>query len=467
MPLHRTTRATRTSREFLSTGPQFARAGEVQPIPRLRVPDGEMDADTAYQVVHDELILDGSSRLNMATFVTTWMDPRAARLMAETLDKNMIDKDEYPQTAELELRCVHMIADLWNAPASDEATGTSTVGSSEAVMLGGLALLRKWRERRKAAGLPADNPNMVTGINVQVAWEKFARYWDVEPRYAPMAEGRLHLTGPEAAKLVDENTIGVIAVLGSTFDGSYEPVKQIGEALDAVQAETGVDVPIHVDAASGGFVAPFLDADLEWDFRVPRVRSINASGHKYGLVYPGVGWVIWRDASDLPEDLIFHVNYLGGDMPTFALNFSRPGSQVVAQYYNLIRLGRDGYRRVHQASRDNAMSLSSGIAEMGPFELLSKGDELPVFSFKLRDGVENYSVYDLAAKLRERGWLVPSYSLPADLEDTHVIRLVIRNGFSRDMADILLADIRASVSYFEGLSGPMPHDPAHGPSFHH
>jgi len=467
MALHRTSRDAGTSQDFLTTRPQFARAGEVQPIPRLRLPDTEMDADTAFQVVHDELILDGSSRLNLATFVTTWMDPQAERLMALTLDKNMVDKDEYPQTAELELRCVHMIADLWNAPQSEAATGTSTVGSSEAVMLGGLALHRKWRARQAAAGKPTDRPNFVTGINVQVAWEKAARYWDIELRTAPMAEGRLHLTADEAVKLVDENTIGVIAVLGSTFDGSYEPVKEISDALDKLQAETGLDVPIHVDGASGGFVAPFLDPDLEWDFRVPRVRSINASGHKYGLVYPGVGWVIWRDSSDLPEDLVFHVNYLGGDMPTFALNFSRPGSQVVAQYYNLIRLGHTGYRRIHQASRDTAMHLSEGIDAMGSFRLLSRGDELPVFSFALKDDVKNFTVYDLAAKLRERGWLVPSYSLPADLEDTHVIRLVIRNGFSRDMADILLTDIAAAVSYFDGLSGPMPHDPAHTPSFHH
>ena len=466
MPLHRRGPAAR-AHDFLTTRPQFARPGEIEPIPRLRIPEGEMDADTAFQVVHDELILDGSSRLNLATFVTTWMEPQAVALMGQALDKNMIDKDEYPQTAELELRCVHMIADLWHAPGSETATGTSTVGSSEAVMLGGLALLRKWRARRQAAGLPADRPNIVTGINVQVAWEKYARYWDVEPRYAPMAKGRLHLTGPEAARLVDENTIGVIAVLGSTFDGSYEPVAEIAAALDQVQAETGVDVPIHVDAASGGFVAPFIDPDLEWDFRVPRVRSINASGHKYGLVYPGVGWVIWRDASDLPGDLVFHVNYLGGDMPTFALNFSRPGAQVVAQYYNLIRLGRAGYERIQQSCRDIAVHLSSEIGRMAPFELLSKGDELPVFAFALRDGVTNYTVYDLAAKLRERGWLVPSYSLPAALEDTHVIRIVVRNGFSRDMADILLADIAHAVAYFESLSGPIPHDPAHRASFHH
>ena len=467
MPLHNRRHAVHPGRDYLATRPQFARAGEVQPIPRYRIPDAEMDADTAYQVIHDELIFDGSSRLNLATIVTTWMDPQATRLMSETLDKNMIDKDEYPQTAELEMRCVHMIGDLWNASDAKDATGTSTIGSSEAVMLGGLAMLRQWRKRREAAGKPADKPNVVAGINVQVAWEKYGRYWDVELRTAPMAEGRLHLTGEDAAKLVDENTIGVIAILGSTFDGSYEPVKEISEALDKVQADTGVDVPIHVDAASGGFVAPFIDPDLEWDFRVPRVRSINASGHKYGLVYPGVGWVIWRDAADLPDDLVFHVNYLGGDMPTFALNFSRPGAQVVAQYYNLIRLGRPGYTRIQQASRDIAMYLSGAIAEMPAFELLSRGDELPVFAFKVRKGATNYTVYDLAAKLRERGWLVPSYSLPANLEDTDVIRIVIRNGFSRDMADILLDDIGHACHFFESLTAPLPHDPDHGPSFHH
>jgi glutamate decarboxylase len=294
------------------------------------------------------------------------------------------------------------------------------------------------------------------GTNVQVVWEKFCRYWDVEPRYAPIEEGRLQLNAEEALKLVDENTIGVVAILGSTFDGSYEPVKEINDALDALAASGGPDVPIHVDAASGGFVAPFIDPELEWDFRVPRVRSINSSGHKYGLVYPGVGWVIWRNPDDLPDELVFHVNYLGGDMPTFALNFSRPGSQVCAQYYNFIRLGFEGYRRIHKACHEVARYLSAAIAKIGPFELLSDGSELPVFAFKLDDGVENYTVFDVSRELRTRGWLVPAYTFPANLEDMAALRVVVRNGFSKDMADMLLADLDRTVAFLSQLKEPLP-----------
>ncbi len=328
-----------------------------------------MDPRVAYRLLHDELMLDGNARQNLATFVTTYMDEEADRLFAESLDKNMIDKDEYPQTAAIEGRCVSIMSALWNSPDHETATGTSTTGSSEAVMLGGLALKWRWRQRREAAGLPSDRPNLVMGINVQVVWEKFCRYWDVEPRYAPIEEGRLQLNADEALKLCDENTIGVVAILGLTFDGLYEPVKEIAEALDDLAASGGPDIPVHVDGASGGFIAPFLDPDLEWDFRVPRVHSINASGHKYGLVYPGVGWVIWRTPQDLPEDLVFHVNYLGGDMPTFALNFSRPGAQVIAQYYNFIRLGFEGYREIQQACRDAATYTAQQVAAIGPYEL--------------------------------------------------------------------------------------------------
>jgi glutamate decarboxylase len=325
-----------------------------------------MTGEDAYELISSELLLDGSARLNLATFVTTWMPAQAARLMADTADKNMIDKDEYPQTAELESRCVNIISDLWNSPDGETPTGCSTTGSSEAVMLGALALKWRWRERMRAAGKPADRPNLVTGANVQVCWEKFCRYWDVEPRLVPLEGDTLHLTPDRAVEYCDENTIGVAAVLGSTFDGSYEPVREIAAALDDLQARTGLDIPMHVDGASGGFVAPFLHPDLEWDFRVPRVKSINASGHKYGLVYPGVGWVVWRDAESLPKDLIFDVNYLGGHMPTFALNFSRPGSEVVAQYFMFNHLGFEGYRLVQQQSSDFARYLANDIEKIGP-----------------------------------------------------------------------------------------------------
>src|SRR6266536_3607342 len=435
-------------------------------MPKLRIPESPIPAEIAARLVRGDLILDGSARLNLATFVTTWMEPEAGSLMADTFDKNMVDKDEYPQTAELEMRCVNMLADLWHAGAGGHAVGTSTTGSSEAAMLGGLALLWRWRARRRAEGKPTDKPNLVTGINVQVCWEKFCRYWDVEPRMAPMEGDRRHLDGEQAVKLCDENTIGVVAVLGSTFDGSYEPVKEISAALDALQAERGLDVPMHVDAASGGFVAPFIQPELEWDFRLARVQSINASGHKYGLVYPGIGWALWRDADALPEDLVFRVNYLGGDMPTFALNFSRPGSQVVAQYYNFLRLGRHGYRAVQQGCQDVARWLSAGIAELGPFELLTDGSDLPVFAFKLRDEVGNYTVFEVSRGLRERGWQVPAYTLPANLEDVAVLRIVVRNGFNEDMADILLTDLRRAIDEdLSKLTAPPPISRRQG--FHH
>jgi glutamate decarboxylase len=425
-------------------------------MPRLRLPDGSIPPAVAAQLVRSELVLDGSARLNLATFVTTWMEPEAEALMAETFDKNMVDKDEYPQTAELEMRCVNILAELWHAHGGEQATGTSTTGSSEAAMLGGMALLWRWRARRRAASKPTDRPNLVTGINVQVCWEKFCRYWGVEPRLAPMEGDRRHLDGEQATRLCDENTIGVVAVLGSTFDGSYEPVAGIAAALDDLQAQRGLDVPIHVDAASGGFVAPFIQPDLEWDFRLSRVQSINASGHKYGLVYPGIGWALWRDAKALPEDLVFRVNYLGGDMPTFALNFSRPGSQVVAQYYNFLRLGHEGYRAVQQGCQDVALRLSSAIAQMGPFELLTDGSDLPVFAFRVREHVRNYTVFEVSRGLRERGWQVPAYTLPANLEDLAVLRIVVRNGLSPDMADILLEDLAHVVQDVSRLPAPPP-----------
>jgi glutamate decarboxylase len=439
VPLHRDVRQP-GERAEVDINPLYVRLVH-HPIPMHVLPENPMLPDTALEVVRDELLLDGNARLNLATFVTTWMEPQAQRLMAECLDKNMIDKDEYPQTAELEARCVSILADLWHAPEGGNATGCSTTGSSEACMLAGMALLWRWREARRAAGAATDRPNLVMGANVQVCWEKFCRYWQVEPRLVPMVKGRYHLTGPEAVARCDENTIGVVAVFGSTMDGSYEPVSEINSELDRLAAGGGPDVPIHVDGASGGFVAPFLQPDLIWDFRVPRVASINASGHKYGLVYPGVGWVVWREPSALPEDLVFKVNYLGGQMPTFALNFSRPGAQVAAQYYNFLRLGFTGYQRVHQASRDVALHMSGEIAKMGPFELITEGRDLPVFAFRLADPAPSYTVFDLTERLRSRGWLVPAYTFPADLTDMAVIRIVIRNGFTKDLADLFLSDL--------------------------
>jgi glutamate decarboxylase len=448
----------------LAVAPLFSL--ETERIPRHRLPAGELPPEVAYQIVHDELMLDGNARLNVATFVSTWMEPQAERLMAECFDKNMIDKDEYPQTADLEMRCVSMLGNLWHAPDASQAVGCSTTGSSEAAMLGGLALKRRWQKRRRAEGKPTDAPNLVMGINVQVCWEKFANYWDVEMRLVPMDGDRFHLSAEEAVKLCDENTIGVVAILGSTFDGSYEPVQEIAAALDELQERTGLDVPLHVDGASGAFVAPFVDPDLVWDFALPRVASINASGHKYGLVYPGVGWIVWRDADALPEDLIFWVNYLGDNMPTFALNFSRPGAQVVAQYYNFLRLGHAGFRRVQGYARDVATRLSAKIADLGPFELLTRGDELPVFAFTLKEGIDNYTVFDVSNALRERGWQVPAYTFPDNRTDLAALRVVVRRGFTHDMADMLVADIERQLPRLERQPEPA-HDEATGGAFRH
>ena len=430
-----------TTRNPFATLANPAAEGEITP-PMRQLGADAVPPDIAYQLIRDELLLDGSARLNLATFVTTWMEPQARALMAESVDKNMIDKDEYPQTAAIENRCVAIISDLWHAPGPS-ATGCSTTGSSEACMLAGMALKRRWATR--TGHDPARKPNLVMGANVQVCWEKFCRYWDVEPRMVPVSGDRLHLGADEAAAMCDENTIGVVAILGSTFDGSYEPVADIAAALDALAAAGGPDVPIHVDAASGGMVAPFLDPDLVWDFRLPRVASINTSGHKYGLVFPGVGWAIWRDAAALPEELVFNVNYLGGNMPTFALNFSRPGAEVIAQYYTFFRLGFNGMKAVQQASRDVATSLASEIGAMPEYRLITHGDQLPVFAFTTSAEITEWDVFAVSRGLRERGWQVPAYTFPADREDLAVLRVVCRNGFSRDLADLFLTDLQTAT----------------------
>ncbi|MFI1430653.1 glutamate decarboxylase [Streptomyces lydicus] len=445
--------------------------GEADPVsgmetspPRHTLPDGPLAPHVAYQFVHDELMLDGNARLNLATFVTTWMEPQAGVLMAECRDKNMIDKDEYPRTAELERRCVAMLADLWHAP---DAVGCSTTGSSEACMLAGMALKRRWM-RRNADRYPASaRPNLVMGANVQVCWEKFCNFWEIEARQVPMQGDRFHLDADSATALCDENTIGVVAVLGSTFDGSYEPVADICAALDDLHEKKGWDIPVHVDGASGAMIAPFLDPELKWDFQLPRVASINTSGHKYGLVYPGVGWALWRDEEALPEELVFRVNYLGGDMPTFALNFSRPGAQVAAQYYTFLRLGRAGFRAVQQATRDVARSMAERIGSLGDFELLTRGDELPVFAFTTAGHITAYDVFDVSRRLKERGWLIPAYTFPPDREDLSVLRIVCRNGFSQDLADLFLSDLDELLKELREQTGPLGRPENQATAFHH
>lgn len=419
-------------------------------MPKYKMPEKEHAAAHAYQVVHDELMLDGNSRQNLATFCQTWLDDEVHKLMDESIDKNMIDKDEYPQSAEIEGRCVNMLADLWNSPDAANTMGCSTTGSSEAAMLGGMAMKWRWRDKMRAAGKPTDKPNMVCGP-VQICWHKFARYWDIELREIPLGKDHLAMTPEDVIANCDENTIGVVPTLGITFTCVYEPVKEISDALDQLQKDTGLDIPIHVDGASGGFLAPFVEPELEWDFRLPRVKSINASGHKFGLAPLGVGWVVFSDKKDLPEDLIFRVNYLGGDMPTFALNFSRPGGQIIAQYYNFLRLGREGYRKIQEACYDTALYLSSEIEKLGLFDIIYDGKGgIPAMCWSLKEGVNpGFNLYDLSDRIRMRGWQICAYSMPPKREDLVVMRILVRRGVSRDLADLLVTDLKVCLDYFE------------------
>ncbi|MCT0211901.1 MAG: glutamate decarboxylase [Cyanobium sp.] len=437
-------------------------------IPRDVLAEHGLDAENAYELIHDHLMLDGNARLNLATFVGTWMDPCARRLMEECVDKNIIDKDEYPQTAELEVRCLRILADLWNAPDPERAVGTSTTGSSEGCMLGGLVMKWHWRQRRLAAGLDTSRPNLVMGTNTQICWDKFCAYFDVEPRLVPITSERFQLGAEEAVASCDDNTIGVVGILGSTFDGSYEPIEALQLQLDDLQDRSGLNIPIHVDAASGGFVAPFNSPDLLWDFRLPRVVSINSSGHKYGGVLPGVGWVLWRHDDLLPEELRFNVNYLGGQMPTIGMNFSRPGAQIVGQYFNFLHLGRAGYAHRMAILEAIACHLADGIRDLEPLRLVSHPlGQLPVFAVEVDPAVTNWTVFHLSDKLRERGWQVPAYTMPANCEDRAVLRFVVRAGFSRDMAEALLNDIDRAVGWLVGLKDPLPRTEDASSTFRH
>lgn len=414
-----------------------------QNIPKYEIPAGEMPANAAYQLVHDELNLDGNPALNLASFCTTWMEPEADKLIAETNNRNFIDHDEYPQTEVIHERIVNMLARLFNSPEDCTSAGTATIGSSEAIMLGLLAHKWSWKNRRKQKDLPHDKPNIIFGADVHVCWDKFARYFDVEPRIIPMEKDRYTISAAEVEKRLDENTICVGAILGTTFTGQHDPIEEINNLLVRVKKQKDWDIPIHVDGASGGFIAPFLYPKLKWDFRLQQVKSINVSGHKYGLVYPGIGWLIFRDESDIPEDIIFTVNYLGGKMPTYTLNFSRGSSMVVAQYYNFLRLGKSGYSKIMSNCVKNAKLLAGKLLDSGFFETLNPDQLLPVVAVKLKNK-EIFSLYDLSDKIRQRGWIISAYSLPANAEDVVIMRVVVRENFSRDMVDILFNDILES-----------------------
>lgn len=421
-------------------GPIHGRKGFRQHIDPLRFPSDGMPPDEAYELLHTALMLDGRETLNLASFVTTWMEPQAETLIHDTLRKNHIDHEEYPAASLVEEGCVHMLGDLFNAPDPSKVVGVGTIGSSEAIMLGLLAHKRNWRNRRRAEGLPTDRPNVVFGAETHVVWDKFANYFDVEMRKIPMQPDRFVLSVDDVAPQIDENTIAVGAVLGTTHIGEADPIEDINDLLVRVKHERGWDIPLHVDGASGAFIAPFAEPDLRWDFRLEQVASINASGHKYGLVYPGVGWLIFRDASKLPEDLVFSVNYLGGAQPTYTFNFSRGSAMIQAQMYNFIRLGRAGYTSIVGTMLANARHLNERLEASGRFEILNPGLAEPVVTFRIK-GDPGFDVYHLSARLRENGWIVPAYSLPPRAEDVHLMRIVVRLDLSRQMIDILLRDL--------------------------
>ncbi|GAB1311788.1 glutamate decarboxylase gad1 [Madurella fahalii] len=452
-------------------------------IPKYQIPQDGAPGDTVYEMLKDELDLDGRPNLNLASFVDTYLEDNAQKLMVENMGKNLADNDEYPALLSISTRCVSILAHLWGVQKGEKAVGAPTVGSSEAIHLGGLAMKRRWQERRRAEGKDTLRPNIIMGANAQVALEKFARYFEVEARILPVSKESKYRLDPALVKEnVDENTIGVFVILGSTYTGHYEPVEEISKILDEVEEKTGVSVPIHVDAASGGFVAPFTYAGAggsKWNFELPRVHSINASGHKYGLVTPGVGWIIWRDQSYLPKDLIFELHYLGGTEESFTLNFSRPGAQVVVQYYNLIHLGFSGYREVMENCLANARILSKSLEATGWYTCLSdihrRTDKptpansnhqhpdneaqpqtqhetsadyvagLPVVSFRLTDAFQREFPHvkqeTISLLLRARQWIIPNYALPPNEDATEILRVVIRESMSFDLLDRLVTDI--------------------------
>ena len=415
--------------------PIFGSASEDVDLPKYKLNKESIEPRIAYQLVQDEMLDEGNARLNLATFCQTYMEPEAVKLMTQTLEKNAIDKSEYPRTTEIENRCVNMIADLWHAPNNEKFMGTSTIGSSEACMLGGMAMKFAWRKRAEKLGLDiqAKKPNLVISSGYQVCWEKFCVYWDVELREVPMDEKHMSINLDTVMDYVDEYTIGIVGIMGITYTGRYDDIKGLNDLVEAHNKQTDYKVYIHVDAASGGFYAPFTEPDLVWDFQLKNVISINSSGHKYGLVYPGVGWVLWRDQQYLPEELVFKVSYLGGEMPTMAINFSHSAAQLIGQYYNFVRY-------------DVAVYLAKEIEKTGIFEIINDGSELPVVCYKLKeDPNREWTLYDLSDRLLMKGWQVPAYPLPKDLDQLIIQRLVVRADFGMNMAGDYVQDMNQAI----------------------
>ena len=431
----------------------------INEVPSTAFPDVGMPAVDAMRLVSEDLALEGDPARNLATFVTTWMEPQAEQLIAANLHRNFIDHAEYPRTAEIEQRCIRMLADLFHAPG--ETTGARTQGSSEAIMLGALSLKWNWRTRRAAEGGSTDRPNLVFGGDVHVVWEKFCRYFDVEPRIVPLQPGKYTIGPEDVEPHVDENTIGVAAVLGTTFTGHKDDIVGINDLLVRLKQERGLDVPLHVDGASGGFVWPFLYPDSPWDFRLEQVRSINVSGHKFGLVYPGIGWLIFRETSDLAPDLVFEENYLGKTDATFTLNFSTGSAMVIAQYYNLVRYGRPGYTYIMRNMQENAQALADKLEAMGRFEIIGREEEqLPLVAFRLA-AEENYDEFDIAWQLSaERGWMVPAYTLPPDAQHVKIMRALVKETMSREHVDTLARDIEEACATLARKGGAHPSERA-------
>lgn len=428
--------------------PIFGTVESNEPIPKYKLAKKSIAPQVAYRLIKDDLLDEGNARQKLATFCQTYMDDEAVKLMSETLEKNAIDKSEYPQTTDMENRCVNILADLWHAPKELNYMGTSTVGSSEACMLGGMAMKFRWRNRAKALGMDVTSkkPNLVISSGYQVCWEKFCVYWDIEMRLVPMDEQHMSINVDKVLDYVDEYTIGVVGILGITYTGKYDDIKALDKKLEEYNKTAKITVPIHVDGASGAMFAPFIEPDLKWDFQLKNVVSISTSGHKYGLVYPGIGWVLWKDKEYLPQELVFEVSYLGGKMPTMAINFSRSASQILGQYYNFLRYGFEGYRQIHQRTKDVAMYLSSELEKTGLFEIYNNGENLPIVCYKLKDDVKvNWTLYDLADRLLMKGWQVPAYPLPEDLQNVIIQRFVCRADLSRNLADLLMRDLKAAI----------------------
>lgn len=428
--------------------PIFGTVESNESIPKYELAKKSIAPQVAYRLIKDDLLDEGNARQNLCTFCQTYMDDEAVKLMAETLEKNAIDKSEYPQTTDLENRCVNILADLWHAPKDESFMGTSTVGSSEACMLGGMAMKFRWRNRAKALGMDVTSrkPNLVISSGYQVCWEKFCVYWDIEMRLVPMDEEHMSINVDKVLDYVDDYTIGVVGILGITYTGKYDDIKALDKKLEEYNKTAKLTVPMHIDAASGGMFAPFIEPELEWDFRLKNVVSISTSGHKYGLVYPGIGWVLWRDKEYLPQELVFDVSYLGGKIPTMAINFSRSASQIIGQYYNFLRYGFEGYRQIHQRTKDVAMFLESELEKTGLFQIYNNGENLPIVCYKLRDDVNvDWTLYDLADRLLMKGWQVPAYPLPADLQDTIIQRIVCRADLSHNLAELYLRDLKAAI----------------------